>query len=232
MVKIHFHVVPFFGLFWSVKYLNFAQKLRIWTAHHTFLERRHPEVTKNLYYVLSHKESKKVSAHGLIPVYRGIYMNYFKINPPIFYCLLFSENYLSPQVKINKTVNKHTVNYQPSPSQLISRVLPLIFPWTPKGFISPEYFLDFFLNLYIPKWLRKSFKFIVLRLLANTSVSQKIESINFYSCPKAKLSPRFLSLSPRQKEIAYSSRTAFSEDIMELKKLPKLTRVLITSFDK
>ena len=31
----------------------FGQKLAIWTAHHTFLESRHPEVTKNLYYVLS-----------------------------------------------------------------------------------------------------------------------------------------------------------------------------------
>ena len=78
----------------------------------------------------------------------------------------------------------------------------------------------------------EKFQIYSFKITGNTSVSQKIESINFYSCPKAKLSPRFLSLSPRQKEIAYSSRTAFSEDIMELKKLPKLTRVLITSFDK
>ena len=39
---------PPFGLFCSVKYI-FDQKLQIWTAHHTFLESRHPEVTKNLY---------------------------------------------------------------------------------------------------------------------------------------------------------------------------------------
>ena len=62
-------------------------------------------------------------------------------------------------------VNKHTVNYHPSPSQLISRIHTLIFLWTPKGFISPESFLNFFLNLYIPPWLWKSFKVIVLRLL-------------------------------------------------------------------
>ena len=30
------------------------------------------------------------------------------------------------------------------PSQLISRILPVIFLWTPKGFISPESLLDFF----------------------------------------------------------------------------------------
>ena len=44
------------SLFSPVKYLNLwtsDQRLPIWTPHHTFLESRHPEVTKNLYYVLS-----------------------------------------------------------------------------------------------------------------------------------------------------------------------------------
>ena len=83
-------------------------------------------------------------------------------------------------------LNKNTVDYHPSPSQLISRIHTLIFLWTPKGFISPESFLNFFLNLYIPRWLRKSFKFILLRLLANTLESQKIESVHFFSCQQAK----------------------------------------------
>ena len=53
-----------FGPFWSAKYLNFGQKLPIWTTYHTFLESRHPEVTKNPYYVLSPKwNQKNVSAH-------------------------------------------------------------------------------------------------------------------------------------------------------------------------
>ena len=77
-------------------------------------------------------------------------------------------------------VNKYTFDYHPSPSQFVSRIHPLIFPWTPKGFFFPESFLNFFLNLYVPPWLWKSFKLIVLRLLANISVSQKIESVNFY----------------------------------------------------
>ena len=47
-----------FGPFWSVKYLKLGQKLLIWTAYHTFLENRHPEVTKNPYYVLSPKGSQ------------------------------------------------------------------------------------------------------------------------------------------------------------------------------
>lgn len=41
-VKIHF----------QIKYVNFGQKLSIRTAHHIFLESRHPYVTKNPYYVL------------------------------------------------------------------------------------------------------------------------------------------------------------------------------------
>ena len=100
-----------------------------------------------------------------IPVYRGVVIPYLKINAPIFCCPLFFKNYLNPQVRINKIVNKHTVDYHPSPSQLTSRIHTLIFLWATKEFISPESFLNFFLNLYIPPWLWKGFKFIVWRLL-------------------------------------------------------------------
>ena len=52
--------------FIPVKYLNFGQKLPFWTICHTFLESRHPKVTKTPYYILSPEGSqKKVSAHGL-----------------------------------------------------------------------------------------------------------------------------------------------------------------------
>ena len=66
MVKIHFHAIPTFGPFWSVKYLNFGQKLPIRSAYHTFLESRHPEATRKSYYVLSLEGSqKKISSHEL-----------------------------------------------------------------------------------------------------------------------------------------------------------------------
>ena len=42
----------------------FGQQLPIQTAHHTFLESRHPEVTKNLYYVLC-------SGWSQIPIFLG-----------------------------------------------------------------------------------------------------------------------------------------------------------------
>ena len=85
----------------------------------------------------------------------------------------------------------------PSPSEFTSRTHPLIFLWIPKGLISPEYFLIFFSNLRIPPifqpW-KRCFKLMVLRLLENTFVSQRLESVHFYSYPQAKLSPKFLSL--------------------------------------
>ena len=85
----------------------------------------------------------------------------------------------------------------------------LIFLWTPKGFISPEYFFNFFLNLYIPPWLRKSFKFIVLRLPENTFKGQKIKLILFYSSPQVKLSPRFLSLPTDRRKLPIPTEQRF-----------------------
>ena len=177
-----------------------------------------------------------VSPHGLIPVCRGDYIHYFKINPPVFCCPLFSENYPNSQVRINKMVNKHTVDYQPSPSQLISRIHLLIFLWTPKWVTSRESFLSFSLNLYILPWLWKSFKFIVLRLLPNTFVGQN----HFYSFPPSKTPPGFCHYPPGRRKLPIPPEQHFlkiffpeqkgGEKIMELKKIPKLTRVLVTSF--
>ena len=58
---------PRFGPSWSVKYLNFGQKLPIRTTHHTFLESRHPEVTNNPYHVLPPSGAKK--RHQLLDYY-------------------------------------------------------------------------------------------------------------------------------------------------------------------
>ena len=124
-------------------------------------------------------------------VCRSAYISYLKINAPIFCCSLFFEECLNAQVRINKIANKHTVDYHPSPSELTSRICLLMFLWTPKGFISPEYFLNFFSNLFIPPWLWKSFKFMVLRLLESTFVSQKIASSLFLFMPPSKILPQF-----------------------------------------
>ena len=62
----------------------------------------------------------------------------------------------------------------------------------------------------------EKFQIYSVKTTANTFVSQKIESAQFYLCPQAKLSPRFLSLSPRQTGIVHYSQTPFSEDIFFL----------------
>ena len=66
-----------FGPFWSVKYLNFFyQKLPTWTAHHTFLESGHPEVTKNLYHVLPTRRSHFLGS--FYPFFRLQLMDYME----------------------------------------------------------------------------------------------------------------------------------------------------------
>ena len=70
------------------------------------------------------------------------------ISGSFFYCLLFFEEYLNRQVRINKMVNELTVNYQPSPSGLSLKTYTLIFQWIHEGFYHfSEHLLIFFLNL-------------------------------------------------------------------------------------
>ena len=82
-----------------------------------------------------------------------------------------------------------------------SRLPIIILLWTPKGFISPESFLNFFLNLCIPPWLRKSFKFLVLRLLQIHLWVKKLNLFNFTHTPKQTSPLMFLSLSLGRREL-------------------------------
>ena len=50
-------------------------------------------------------------------------------------------------------------------------------------------------------------------IMVNITGKYICESVHFYSCPQAKLSCKFLSLPPRQKEITHSFRTVFSGDL-------------------
>ena len=87
---------------------------------------------------------------------------------------------------------------------------------------------------YIPPWLQKSVKFIVLRLLANTLWFKKLNLFVFTQTPKQNSPPRFLSLSPRQKEITHSSQAAFSEDLFfpqQLKKFENLEMKKLTKWN-
>ena len=106
-------------------------------------------------------------------------------------------------------VNKHTVDYHPSPSQLISRIHSLIILWTPKGSISPESFLNFWLSLYNPPWLWKSFKFIVLRLLRIFLWVKKLNLIIFTHAPMQNSLPGFSHYPPGRQELLITPEQCF-----------------------
>ena len=147
-----------------------------------------------------------------LQVCRGAYIPYFKINDPIFYCFTFFEECLNPQVRVYKMLNKHTLDYHPSPAEFTSSIHPLIFLWNPKGFISPEYFLIFFSNLYIPLWLKKCFEFMVLRLLV---IHLWVKELNLFistHAPKQNSPPGFYHHYSRQKEITHFPQTKFFEN--------------------
>ena len=137
-------------------------------------------------------------------------------------------------------VNKRTVEWHPSPSQLTSRMHPLMFLWTHKGFISPEYFFNFFLKLYIPPWLRKSLKFIV-KITGKSILSHKIESVHFYTCQQNSSASFYHYPPPPQAErhFPFLPNSVFWRYIFPQQKEDggkntkiKPTRVLVTSFDK
>lgn len=100
---------------------------------------------------------------------------------------------------------KRPVDYHPSSLRLISRVHLFIINSMDSllVYICPEYLYNFFSRLYILSWLGNSFKFLVLRLLQDSFMSQKIETIRFSSCLQVKLSTRFLPSPSRQKEITH-----------------------------
>ena len=145
--------------------------------------------------------------------YDPIFSSYFSAllfqnQSSIFCCSLFSENYLNPRARINKIVNKHTVDYHPSPSQLISRIRTLIFLWTPKGFISPESFLNIFLNLHIPPWLQKSFN-LVFRLLQTDLCVKKLSLFMFTHAPKQNSTAGFYHYPPGRRDLPIPPEQCF-----------------------
>ena len=99
----------------------------------------------------------------------------------------------------------------------------IIFLWTPKGFISLESFLNFLLNLYIPLWLPKRFKFIMLRLLQIHFWVKKLNLFNFTHAPKQsflKILPFFFAFFIQH---FFLSRKRGGEDYV-VKKITKINK--------
>ena len=101
-------------------------------------------------------------------------------------------------------------------------------------------FFEFFLKPVYPSMVAKKFQIHIVKITGNKLVSQ-IEYV--FSCPQAKLFPRFLSLPLQEKEITHFSKTKRFENLFfssregedygaeNMTKI-KLARVLVTSFDK
>ena len=91
-----------------------------------------------------------------IQVCRGAYISCFKITA-LFSAALIFQRIHQPSGWPRSTKWETNILWitTPSPSELTSKIHPHIF-WIPKGFISPEYFLIFFSNLYITPWLQKT----------------------------------------------------------------------------
>ena len=173
---------------------------------------------------------------------RGVYIHQFKINPLIFCCLL---------------VNKHIVDYELSPSQLVSRIHPLIFLWTTlilhisiyfyisKGFIS-RIFLDFFLKPIYSIMITEKFQIYSVKITGKYICESKnwicsfllmAPSFRFLSTPPSGFwhyppGRRKLPTPPEQRFLKFFSWAERRKRITELEKIPKLTRVLVTYFDK
>ena len=149
-----------------------------------------------------------MEATHMTPFFHPIFLlYYFKINPPFSAVLSFLKiiSTLKPGLTI---VNKHTVDYHPSPSQLISRIRTLIFLWTPKGFISPESFLNIFLNLHIPPWLQKSFN-LVFRLLQTDLCVKKLSLFMFTHAPKQNSTAGFYHYPPGRRDLPIPPEQCF-----------------------
>ena len=127
----------------------------------------------------------------------------FQSQSPSFCCPLFSENYLNSQARIKKIVNKHTVYYHPNPSQLIWRIHTLVFLWTPKGFISPRIFLDFFPKPVYSTMVMEKFQIYSVRITANTFMS-KNWMYSILPMPPSKTLRRFYHYPPARRELPIS----------------------------
>ena len=130
---------------------------------------RNPEVTKG--------NQKRYLLMDWKPVCRGVYIQFQ--NQSLHF--LLSSFFL----KLSQPLGQDQQNSK----QIYCRLSITIFLWTPKGLISPESFFNFLLILYIPWQFRKSFKFIVLRLLQLHLWVKKLNLFNFTQAPKQNFPP-------------------------------------------
>ena len=136
-----------------------------------------------------------MSANGLIPVWRGVYIHYFKINPPHFLLSCLFWKLSQPLGQDKKIANKHTVAYWLS-----------YFYGFLRAFLS-RVFLEF-----SPKFVYSTMvaeKFIVLRLL---QIHLRIKTLNlfiFTHAPKQNSPPGFYHYPQAERNCAFFPDSIF-----------------------
>lgn len=140
----------------------------------------------------------KGAAYVSIPFYQS--------NSPFSYCLLFLKENLNPQIRINKIINKCSVNYHPSHSGLTSSVHNLIFQ---ENF--SQIFLEFSLKPAFLIMVVGNFQNLWCSdYLENAYMGQKIESRHFYLCPTEFLLQVLIStLPPGRAKFLFPPRQIF-----------------------
>ena len=114
-----------------------------------FCHQKNNKKADSLYMKLSLTKSASV---------QSVCIPYFKINPLIYCCPRLFEEYLNPQVRINKMVNDHSVNYHPNLSGLISPIDPPKFLWIHYRFISLQNICWVFLKPVYPTFAGENFQ--------------------------------------------------------------------------
>ena len=138
---------------------------------------------------------KYISSWTNTSVQRCLY-HLFQNQSPIFCCPLFSENYLDLQVRINKMVSKHTVDYHPSPSQFVSND----FKWV----YFSRIFLEFFSKPAYSTLVAEKFQIYSIKITGKYICESNNKSVHFYSCPQAKALPQvFISISQAERNSAF-----------------------------
>ena len=140
-------------------------------------------------------------------------------------------------------VNEHTADYHPSPSELTSRIHPLIFLWTPKGFIfSPECFFNFFKPAF-RTMVAEKFHIRGVKITGKRMCESKNWICSFLLMSLSKNFPQFLiitsclgrrkvTISPKQRFLYFFLAEREEDYGVEKIATIKLVRVLVTSFDK
>ena len=147
-----------------------------------------------------------------IQVCRSAYISYFKITPAPIFCWapsFWKNASILRSGSTKEMVKKHTADCHPSPSELTSRIHPLIFLWTPKGCIYPI-FLEFFLKPGYPTKVVEKFQILGVKITGKYICELKSWICLFLLMSPSKILPQILIITtPGWRKLPISPQTMF-----------------------